>query len=165
MRGDLEDRVRRRARRARLRAFSFADWCLLVEAGLFVAGAMAAIAFLPFKHVGRLASRRAEGASPPLDPLFAVRIRWAVEAVARRMPLRAKCFECGLAAQWMLQRRGYAPTLFYGATMKGASPLAAHVWVRADQLDIVGCDNAPDFTVLACFPGARAQTSLPALMR
>ncbi len=152
MRGTLEDRLRERSRRDRWRSLGLADWALLAEALFLVTVAAMVVALLPFARIGQLASRPAKPAGRPLEPALAQRIRWAVEAVARRMPFRAKCFENGLAAQWMLRRRGYASTLFYGATMKAAVPLAAHVWVRVGDLDIVGCDNAADFTVLARFP-------------
>ncbi|MXO71261.1 lasso peptide biosynthesis B2 protein [Alteraurantiacibacter buctensis] len=69
------------------------------------------------------------------------RIGWAVPAAAKRLPWRATCFPQGLAAQWMLQRRGIAGTFYYGASITGAS-LDAHVWVMDGERAIVGFREA-----------------------
>lgn len=139
----------------RLRTLGAADWGTLVEAGVLLVLAAGAIKLLRFEQVGRLASRD----GPRSDPVsrdshqMVRRIRWATQAVARRLPFRAKCFETGLAAQWMLQRRGYAPTLYFGAKLDRSRDMFAHVWVRLADIDVVGCENAGEFALLACFPG------------
>lgn len=132
-------------------------WLLLAEAGLCLAAAAAAIALLPFARVGRLASGGCARATA-VDAPRLKEVRWAVEAVSRRVPFRAKCFERGLAAQWMLRRRGIPSILFYGAALNAKQGLAAHVWVRADGLDVVGCENAASFATVAQFP---ADSGLP----
>jgi hypothetical protein len=89
--------------------------------------------------------------------------------MARRVPFRAKCFEQGLTAQWMLRRRGIASTLFYGIARDRDRALSAHVWVRAGAFDVVGCDNIADFATVAQFPAAQPdtqpQTSRPPSIR
>lgn len=136
-----------------LRGISWRRWRFLAESTLFLALAAAAIAFLPFARVARLAGgRRAARPAREADKLLVDEIRCAIETIARRLPFRAKCFECGLAAQWMLRRRGLASTLFYGAALDASGGLSAHVWVRAGILDVVGCRNAADFAILARFP-------------
>lgn len=129
-----------------------ARWPLLAEAGLCLAAAAAAIAFLPFARVGRLASGKGRDLALPKEDRPLDEVRWALDAVSRRVPFRAKCFERGLAAQWMLQRRGIASTLYYGAALRPERGLAAHVWVRAGGTDVMGCENAADFTAIAQFP-------------
>jgi hypothetical protein len=122
--------------------------------------AAAAIGLLPFARVARLAGERRAAAAGDAEMIR--QLRWAVEAVARRAPFRAKCFECGLAAHWMLRRRGIASTLFYGIARNGDGGLAAHVWVRAGAIAVTGCENAGDFTVVAQFPPeSEDQTPLP----
>src|SRR5439155_345894 len=91
------------------------------------------------------------GVAPIVD-----RVRWAVQAAAQRVPWRALCFEQGLAAQQMLRRRGVRSVLYYGAAHDSQEELAAHVWVRAGNMDVVGCEIASRFALLATFP---AQTS------
>ncbi|WP_158299036.1 lasso peptide biosynthesis B2 protein [Sphingomonas psychrotolerans] len=138
---------------ANARALTWRQWRLLAEASLLLAAAAAAIAFLPFARIGRLAggrARRTVARTPEVGELR--ELRWAIEAMARRVPFRSKCFECGLTAQWMLRRRGFAPTLFYGAAMREGGGLEAHVWVRAGGRDVIGCENAADFAAVARFP-------------
>ncbi len=155
--------------RRTLRGLSGREWSLLIEAGLLLAGASAAIALLPFARVGRLASGRDAALMPPDEAAVIAEFRWAITAVARRVPFRAKCFEQGLAAQWMLRRRGIASTLFYGIARDRDRALSAHVWVRSGAFDVVGCDNIADFATVAQFPAAQPdtqpQTSRPPSIR
>lgn len=141
-----------RLKLSRIRALRWRHWLLLVEAGLFLAAAAAAIALLPFARVARLASGRwlASGRAPDGNQLQ--ELRWAIEAVARRAPFRSKCFERGLAAQWMLRRRGLETTLFYGAMRGAGGELSAHVWVRSGERGVIGCEEAAGFATLARFP-------------
>ena len=133
---------------ARLARLSLPDAGLLVEAVVELAVSAAAIRLLSFRRVGRLASPplgRARGANP-------TRVAWAVGAAARRVPWRAVCFQQGLATQIMLRRRGIDSTLWFGASPKAAAGLAAHVWVTAGGMDVIGGQEAPGFAVLARFP-------------
>jgi hypothetical protein len=140
------------------RKTSWADRALLVEALSALAFARLAIALLPFRTVGRLAGGiRVAGPMPQEARLATIRrVRWAIRAGARRAPFRAVCFQQGLAAQLMLRRRRVASTLYFGAAPDDARGLAAHVWVRDGNIDVIGCEEAPRFPVLAQFPGAAA---------
>lgn len=80
------------------------------------------------------------------------RVRWAIAAASRRVPWRTMCFEQGLAAHLMLRRRGLPSVLYYGAAPNKEKGLAAHVWVRVGVIEIVGCEIADQFAVLAVFP-------------
>ena len=84
--------------------------------------------------------------------LDAARIGWAVDAVARRAPWTPLCFERGLAAHFMLRRRGRDSTLCYGARNDEVLGPSAHVWVRLDERDVIGGEEAPRFALLARFP-------------
>ena len=130
------------------------DRLLVVEAMFMLILASAAITLLPFRSVGRLASvRTREAELQPEDRARVIkRVRWAVIACARRLPWRAMCFEQGFAAQRMLRRRGIASVLYFGASPDDQKGLAAHVWVRDGDIDVVGCDLAPQFALLARFP-------------
>lgn len=135
----------------RLHALSWRRWRLLGEAAVLLPFAAAAIAFLPFATVARFASSRGASPARAIDRVLAREIGWAVQAVGRRMPFRAKCFERGLTAQWMLRRRGFPATMFYGAKLQ-QQELLAHVWVRAGDLDVVGGEIAGEYATLAQFP-------------
>jgi len=122
---------------------------LLAEAGLVMIAASVAIRFLPFRRLAAML-----GMAPlrkPASPEEIASITRAIRAWSRRLPWRTMCFEQGLSAHWMLRRRGRASTLFYGAATIDAQ-LKAHVWVRSGESDVVGCEAAPDFALLARFP-------------
>lgn len=128
------------------------SWAILAEAGAAMLAASAAIRVVAFRRLSRRIGGRplARVASASEAAL----IRRAVHAWSRRLPWRTMCFEEGLTAYWMLRRRGIQSTLHYGAAVI-AGVLKAHVWVRSGDLDVVGCDNADDYALLASFPDSR----------
>ncbi|GGF06706.1 hypothetical protein GCM10011611_10240 [Aliidongia dinghuensis] len=148
------------------RRLAWPDRALLCEAVLLLAIARVAIAALPFRWLVRLLGRGDSAAAPLADMPEALitRVRWAVVAGARRVPWRAVCFQQGVAAHWMLRRRGVPSVLYYGTaptlTQAGAAKgLAAHVWVRAGALDVIGGEVAGRFAVLARFPLSRPRAA------
>ena len=52
----------------------------------------------------------------------------------------------------MLKRRGVPSVLYYGAAQDDLNGLHAHVWVRANDLDVTGGEIANRFALLATFP-------------
>lgn len=123
-----------------------------VEAMAVLVAASLAVRFLPFRTVARLSSRRVTRPAPA-DPAQTIAlVAWAVGAAARRARFRAVCIEQGVAAQLMLRRRGIDSTMYYGAANRPDEGLAAHVWVRHGAIDVVGCEEAPGFALLASFP-------------
>jgi hypothetical protein len=130
------------------------DRLLLLEAILCLAVAGVAIAALPFRLVGFLAGRPTRQPRLPrqIRANKVRRVRWAIIATAARVPWRALCFQQGLAAQFMLRRRGIPSVLYYGAAQDNRSGLYAHVWVRDGDDDVVGGEVASRFAVLATFP-------------
>jgi hypothetical protein len=134
---------------SRVRQLGSDDAILLGEALLILAASSTAIRLLPFSRVGRLASRSLGRAQANAG---LARIVWAVQAWGRRVPWRAVCFQQGLATQIMLRRRGLDSTLYFGAAPNTKDGLAAHVWVKLGDTDIIGCEEAPGYAVLAKFP-------------
>ena len=139
---------------AKLLQLPMRDRILLAEAVTDMGIAALAVAVLPFRTLAAAASRtpHAPFSGGQEIPTLVGGVRWAVEAAARRVPWRAKCFEQGLTAQHMLRRRGVPSVLYYGAAPKGSADMAAHVWVRAGDIDVVGCEIASQFALLAKFP-------------
>ena len=138
----------------RWRRTSWPNRALLCEAMALLVIARIAILVLPFRTIGAIAARM-RTVHVPTDAARAVivgRIRWAILACAKRAPFRAVCFQQGLAAQIMLHRRGVSSTLYFGAAPDDIRGLVAHVWVRDGDTEIVGCEEAPRFAVLARFP-------------
>ena len=130
------------------------DRLLLLEAALWLAVAGFAIAVLPFRHVGHLAARPIRRPEPPEHTRHREvrRIRWAIVVTAPRVPWRAICFQQGLAAQFMLRRRGVPSVLYYGAAQDTQNGLFAHVWVRDGNIDVLGGEISSRFAVLTTFP-------------
>lgn len=135
----------------RLRYLSASDRRLTLEAALILALAALCVALLPFRTLAKLASQppRSAPTEPPAETIKAVRN--AVIRSARRMPFRAKCFEQGLAAVWMLRRRGVVTALHYGMT-KLDGIFVSHVWVTVGERGVIGCENRDEFRELARFP-------------
>lgn len=137
---------------ARLRALSLPECGLLVEALVALALASLVVTVVPFRVIGNWASGSSPApALPPARRAAISRVRWAVSACARRVPFRAKCFEEGLAALWMLRRRGVSATLHFGAAQEDES-LVAHVWITADDEAVIGCEMKDRFFELVRFP-------------
>jgi hypothetical protein len=78
-------------------------------------------------------------------------IAWAMQAVGRRAPFRAKCIEQGLAAQRLLRRSGLNAILHYGVR-QDSEKLEAHVWVTLDGSDVIGGAEAVHFREVASYP-------------
>jgi hypothetical protein len=131
------------ARGRRLLAAEAAVWLVVAALGLRLTtfARLAAASGRPLARV-----RSGDGASD------AARVAWAVEAASRRAPWDPRCFERGLAAHFMLRRRGRDSTLCYGARNDDSRGPSAHVWVSLDGRHVVGGEEAPRFALLAQFP-------------
>lgn len=125
---------------------------LLLEALIALGVASLLIAILHFRSVARLAAGAGTPSYPPVSPCDAQLIARAVRAWAARVPWRAVCLQQGLAVLLMLRRRRLLATLFYGAAHNTDAKLVAHVWVRSADIDVIGCENADDYRLLATFP-------------
>ena len=137
----------------RLNKLAWRDRLLLAEAAATLAVASLAIRLLPFRRVVSAVARAGDGAVPERgSPAEIRRVRWAIEACARRLPWRIVCFQKGLALYKLLQRRGIASSLHYGVAQNPERGLAAHVWVTHEGEPIIGGEQAAAFTCLATFP-------------
>ena len=125
---------------------------LLVEATGAVCVASLAVKLLPFKKAIRLGSRASVPACSTSRADVLSDVRWAIDAATRNLPWNAVCIQRGLAAQWMLRRRGIDARLHYGLTNDHEKVLRAHVWVDALGETLVGGDEAGDYVRVATFP-------------
>jgi len=125
-------------------------------AAALITGAIARLV-VPFPRLARTLAN-SPASSPPATADEIEVVRRAIDAWTRRLPIKPKCFSRGLAAVEMLKRRGRSAHLYYGAaTFDGR--LKAHVWVKSGELDVVGCDIAEDYALLASFPSAEEGNS------
>jgi hypothetical protein len=130
------------------------DRLTLSEAIVCLAIAGLIIAVVPFRNFGFLAAlpvRKLPPADDEARNLLRRQIRWAIVTAARRVPWRALCIQQGLAAQFMLRRRGISSVLYYGAALRKGD-LKAHVWVRDGNIDVIGGEAASRYALLARFP-------------
>jgi hypothetical protein len=129
------------------------DRLILGEAIVWLAVARLMIALVPFRQLGVLAARPVRKRPPAHEARHRMRrqIRWAIITAARRVPWRALCIQQGLAAQFMLRRRGIPSVLYYGAALREGN-LQAHVWVRDGTIDVIGGEVASRYALLARFP-------------
>lgn len=126
------------------------SWAVIAEAAAALAAGAVAVRLVPFARIPKMLAHTARKPSAGGERDVET-VRRALDAWTRRLPLPPKCFARGLAAYWMLRRRGHLPTLYYGAATI-AGKLKAHVWVRSDGIDVVGCDVAGEYALLATFP-------------
>jgi hypothetical protein len=114
--------------------------------------ATAAIKLLPFKTVVR-SMNYGRGGRPRGQAVAnqALEIRRAVKRAARRLPWKIVCFPEGLAAHWMLRRRG-APSLVHYGLRQSESQLTAHVWVTLGETVVIGEETTNLHTGVAVFP-------------
>lgn len=123
----------------------------LLEATAALALASLAIRALPFRRIDRSLTQW-QGRAGAHDPAAAERVRWAVEAMGARVPWRTVCFQKGLAAHWLMRRRGVASRLHYGVASDSAQgKIAAHVWVSVDGAVLLGAVATP-FQCLQTYP-------------
>jgi hypothetical protein len=107
----------------------------------------ACLAVVPVHKIIGAMTRGSAGASEATEEELAVarRVRWAVEAVVRRSPVRFVCFPQTLAGYAMLRRRGVASTMVYGVKRSPESELISHTWLMLGERAVVGGDGAEEF--------------------
>lgn len=132
----------RRKSLANLRRRPARDWVLLGEALAHLVWARVLVSAVPFR---RLAARLGErGRETPLAVPEEARptlreVEWAVQAIARHVPLGFVCLPQAIAAKWMLRRRGCPSTLYLGVAPNGGSAeLPAHAWLRVGHKIVTG---------------------------
>lgn len=138
----------RSSRAGRAAGIPAVDYARFAEAICALALASIAIRVLPFRAVVRLMGRRQ---LPGEGGRAAAGVRVAVKRASRRLPWRIVCFQEGLAAHWMLRRRG-APSLLHYGLQQSRDGLGAHVWVTVDGTVVVGEEESARHACVAVFP-------------
>jgi len=118
---------------------------LFAEAGVALALASIAVRLWPFRWIVRSAGLG--GGRGNVDP---APIGLAIGRASRRLPWRVVCFQQGLAAHWMLRRRGARSRLHYG--LRSEERLSAHVWVTLDGQPVIGEEESDPHACVAIFP-------------
>jgi len=80
---------------------------------------------------------------------------------SRRLPWHTVCFHEGLAAHWMLRRRGLPSRLHYGIRQQG-DRLTAHVWVDVAGSAVIGEEKpGTAHSRVAVYPATAPVLSMP----
>lgn len=146
----------------KFRRFDWEERRAFVEAWVLLLLAAPAVRMLPLSWIGRVATLGPYCKTPlsadRLEVLTWI-VHWAVSRAAKRSPLRAKCFEQGLAAQIMLRRRGIDSTMLYGVGTRASTsipgPINAHVWIETEQFPVIGDPEPGNFALMATWPQGR----------
>lgn len=134
------------------RGTSWIDYVCFAEAFAALLFVRTVTTFAPFRTVAALASwpgsrlRRFDDELPHLKSVVL-----AIGRASKRLPIRNVCLHQGLAAQWMLRRRGVPAFLHYGVR-KSEDQLTAHVWVTVRGKIIIGEAAASGHACVATFP-------------
>ena len=123
------------------------ELALFAEAWVALTLASLAVRSWPFRWIVGSAGFRGRGGGPRDPAAIAVAVRRA----SRRVPWRTVCFQEGLAAQWMLRRRGAPARLHYGIR-SDADRLSAHVWVTLRGRPVIGEEREDPHRCVATFP-------------
>jgi hypothetical protein len=132
------------------------DRLLFLEALACSAWAKLVVHTMPFRwlapRLGR-ANRETPASLPAAQRAAAVDVSWAVQAVARHVPLRFVCLPQAIAATWMLRRRRVTSTLYLGVSPdpEKKAAMVAHAWLRAGDKIVTGEAEAARHTVVATF--------------
>lgn len=130
-------------------ARSFSDVGSFAEAAVALTLASLAVRLLPFRWLVRTMGRQ----DPVRRDVFSDTrsVRRAVQRASRRLPWPTVCIQQGLAAHWMLRRRGMPARLHYGIR-NGVERLSAHVWVTVEGAAVVGEEDDDPHTPVVIFP-------------
>ncbi len=150
----------------RMWALSSAERRLLLEAVLALLWARGLLLLLPFSSIARrMGALQAETPQEnhPEQAAILAGVRWALNAVARRLPWQSSCLVRALAGQRMLLRRQMPATLYFGVRrVQGA--LQAHAWLRCGQTYVTGDDCLADFTPICSYASLVNKTSCSAFL-
>jgi hypothetical protein len=126
---------------------------LAAEALLLLALFRVCLALVPVRRILRVVTHGSASAieSAPVAPeereaAIALRVRWAVEAVARNSPVMFVCFPQTLTGYTMLRRRGVQSTMVYGVARTEAGDLTAHTWLMVGDRCVLGGEGSEQFT-------------------
>lgn len=154
----------------KLRARSWRERALLLEALLSIGLARVAIRALPFRRVAAMfhLEQGESTGSLPLELVDrAARVGWAVRTASIRVPRQSTCLTQGLAGMAMLRRRDIPGTLTLGVA-KGrtqSEPIEAHAWLRCGDTILTGGSGHVTFTVISSFRMAPTARARPAVGR
>jgi hypothetical protein len=137
-----------------------ADRGLLVSALCLLSATRLGLLVLPVRMVGSVLSwlvSREPGVTR--DPLLADRVARAVTRASGVVP-GATCLTQALAAQVLLERRGFPTRLHIGVVRDGGQAMRGHAWVESEGMIVIGGVMAEPWSPLLTVEGARTWSSI-----
>lgn len=131
-----------------------AERWLLLEALAWLCWVKMLLAVAPFRWIApRLGQSMTEtsGSITAEERELALRISWAVQAVARHVPFGFVCLPQAISAKWMLRHRRLPATLYLGLRQSEALNLTAHAWLRAGDKILTGQAESSSHQTIATF--------------
>ena len=119
-----------RRRLARLRALSAAQWLVVLTSLPLVPATQISLRFRGFSRTAVALARRSQRRAIPADPKDVREVAQAVDLVAGRAVIGARCLGRSLVLWFLLRRRGVDAELVIGANRPNAGELEAHAWVE-----------------------------------
>lgn len=126
---------------------------LLIEAFVWLGCARFVVFMLPTRWYTAYLGSPNQATSDSVDhetQQMARRVTWVINGIAPRTPWLSNCLARAIAAKIMLQRRGYASTLYLGINQVDPQ-MEAHAWLRCGEQIVTGDDERPRFTPVSCF--------------
>lgn len=136
---------------------------LFVEAFARMACCRLALLVLPFETLSAHLVR--PGREMPMDPMTLRCVKWALDAVQRRIPLLANCWASAAAGMGMLKRRGIPAEIYLGVMQGSLDGMKAHAWLRVGDLVLSGVKGHRRYTVVAVLRWGEIQREFPRQVR
>ena len=130
-----------------------ADLLMAVEALVLLAFFRVCLALIPVRRIIRGMTRGEPDAGGARESeteasAAALRVEWAVSAVARHSAVEFVCFPQTLAGYTMLRWRGVPSTMVYGVARSPEGELLAHTWLMVGDRIVLGGEAAGGFTAV-----------------
>lgn len=130
-----------------------ADLWLLGEAACALVAIKAGLALLPLRRIRRALMMVARPQPAPPDKTALRRVIWAVKKTSAVVPGTYTCLPKALAAQVLLERRGFLTALEIGFARTTRGDIEGHAWLRCGGDVVMGDDlDLTQFTPLASLP-------------
>lgn len=108
---------------------------------------------LPFKfYASRIGVRGKELASTSDYEMDILKNTFrAVRRSAHYLPFKEKCFIDALVAKKLLEKQGYASTLYLGIKKEYNKKMLAHAWLKCNDIIVIGKRGHSEFIVVEKF--------------
>ncbi|MCE7992729.1 MAG: lasso peptide biosynthesis B2 protein [Roseivirga sp.] len=140
-----------------LKAFFRADWPfrrLLLEVLILLGVGRLSVLVFPFKKIAGWMGQVQEETLEELSEAHRqslVRLASAILAVSKYTPWNSNCFAQALCAHWVLKRRGWSHTIYFGVKKEEHKLMKAHAWLRMGNKIVTGRVGHKQYTVLSKF--------------